>query len=197
MKCEIKYAPNKLNEVIYPNLGVERRITGYATKQLEGHMILHGPNGTGKTSLANLLIKEIGNQHPEVERKDADELLAQPDLKKYLKQAAAYAAMTTGTTFAPVKFRSVVENDTGIRRQVEIPKRVKPWWFTTESGKLALSVRYGTKVLELAKGKVAVEVGSEKDLVPTLELIKTAVLNGELDTQIDAAANKLRDGFAQ
>jgi hypothetical protein len=37
----------------------------------------------------------------------------------------------------------------------------------------------------------------EKDLVPTLELIKTAVLNGELDTQIEAAANKLRDGFAQ
>jgi hypothetical protein len=44
---------------------------------------------------------------------------------------------------------------------------------------------------------VAVEVGAEKDLVPTLELIKTAVLNGELDTQIEAAANKLRDGFAQ
>ena len=48
-----------------------------------------------------------------------------------------------------------------------------------------------------AKGKVAVEIGTEKDLVPTLELIKTAVLNGELDTQIDAAALKLRDGFAQ
>ncbi len=44
---------------------------------------------------------------------------------------------------------------------------------------------------------MAVEVGAEKDLVPTLELIKTAVLNGELDTQIEAAANKLRDGFAQ
>ena len=107
-------------------------------------------------------------------------------------------AQAAGTTFAPVKFRSIVEHDTGIRRQVEMPKRVKPWWFTTtESGKLALSVRYGTRVLELAKGKVAVEVGSEKDLVPTLELIKTAVLNGELDTQIDAAALKLRDGFAQ
>ena len=52
-------------------------------------------------------------------------------------------------------------------------------------------------MLELARGKVAVEVGWEKDLVPTLELIKTAVLNGELDKQIDAAANKLRDGFAQ
>ena len=99
MKCEIKYAPNQLDEVIYPNVGVERRINGYATKQLEGHIILHGPNGTGKTSLANLLVKEIGNQHPEIERKDADELLAQPDLKKYLKQASAYAAMTTSEKF--------------------------------------------------------------------------------------------------
>ena len=99
MKCEIKYAPNQLDEVIYPTVGVERRINGYATKQLEGHIILHGPNGTGKSSLANLLIKEIGNQHPEVERKDADELLAQPDLKKYLKQASAYAAMTTSEKF--------------------------------------------------------------------------------------------------
>ena len=53
------------------------------------------------------------------------------------------------------------------------------------------------KLLELAKGKVAVEVGSKKDLVPTLELIKTAVLNGELDTPIEAAVNKLRDGFTQ
>ena len=44
---------------------------------------------------------------------------------------------------------------------------------------------------------MAVEVGAEKDLVPKLELIKTAVLNGELDTQIDAAANKLQLGFAQ
>jgi hypothetical protein len=78
-----------------------------------------------------------------------------------------------------------------------MPKRVRPWWFVTDAGKFALSVRYGTKVLELAKGKVAVEVGGEKDLVPTLELIKTAVLNGELDTQIEAAALKLRDGFAQ
>lgn len=39
-----------------------------------------------------------------------------------------------------------------IRRQLEMSKRVKPYGFTTESVKLAFSVRYGTKVLELAKG---------------------------------------------
>lgn len=48
-------------------------------------------------------------------------------------------------------------------------------------------------VPELARGKSC----SERDLVPTLKLIKTDFLNGELGTQIEAAANKLRDGFAQ
>ena len=76
-------------------------------------------------------------------------------------------------------------------------KRVKAWWFVADNGKLALSVRYGTKVLELAKGKWAVEVASEKDLVGVLDLIKTAVLAGELDAQIDNAATKLREGFGK
>jgi hypothetical protein len=47
----------------------------------------------------------------------------------------------------------------------------------------------------LAKGKHAVEVGGEKDLVGVLDVIKAAVLAGELDIAIENAANKLRDGF--
>ena len=115
--------------------------------------------------------------------------------KRLWEQAELAKAQQTGTTFAPTRFRSVVQNDTGQRIQVEQVKRIKQWWFVADNGKLVLSVRYGTKVLELAKGKWAVEVGAEKDLVPTLELLKGAVLAGELDTQIEAAANKLRDGF--
>ena len=94
MKCEIKYAPKNLDEVIFTSATVQRRIMGYATGQLSGHIIMHGPNGTGKTTVANLLVKELGNGHPYVDRCDADELLAKPDLKMYLKQAAAFAAMT-------------------------------------------------------------------------------------------------------
>jgi len=115
--------------------------------------------------------------------------------KRLWEQAELAKAQQAGTTFAPTRFRSVVQNDTGQRKQVEVAKRVKQWWFVAESGKLVLSVRYGTKVMELAKGKWAVELGSQKDLLPTLELLKGAVLAGELDAQIEAAADKLRDGF--
>jgi hypothetical protein len=115
--------------------------------------------------------------------------------KRIWEQMELARAQQAGTLFTPTKFRSVVDRETGVRKQIETSKRVKAWWFVTESGKLTMTVRYGTKVLELAKGKQAVEVGAQKDLVNVLEVIKTAVLAGELDTAIENAASKLRDGF--
>jgi hypothetical protein len=32
------------------------------------------------------------------------------------------------------------------------------WWSATDSGKLALTVRYGSRLLEFSKGKAAVEI---------------------------------------
>lgn len=115
--------------------------------------------------------------------------------KRIWEQVELAKAQQAGTTFAPTRFRTVVENDTGIRKQIETHKRVKQWWFITDTGKLAITLRYGSKVIELAKGKSAVEIANDKELVPVLETLKGAVLAGELDQQIDAAANKLREGF--
>ncbi len=115
--------------------------------------------------------------------------------KRLWEQMELAKAQQAGSQFVATKFRTITDNETGLRKQVETNKRVKAWWFVADNGKLSLSVRYGTKVLELAKGKYAVEVGAEKDLVGVLDVIKTAVLAGELDTAIENAANKLRDGF--
>jgi hypothetical protein len=115
--------------------------------------------------------------------------------KRLWEQAELAKAQQSGTQFAPTKFRSVIDRDTGVRKQVEVNKRVQQWWFVTESGKMALSIRYGARVLELAKGKFAVDLASDKELVPTLEIIKAAVLAGELDAQIETAAQTLRAQF--
>lgn len=117
--------------------------------------------------------------------------------RRLWEQMELAKAQLAGEQFTITKFRSVLSQDTGLRKQVEVQKRIKQWWFTADNGKLALSVRYGARLLELAKGKFAVEVASDKELVPTLELIKAAVLNGELDTAIDAASTKLRAGFGK
>jgi hypothetical protein len=117
--------------------------------------------------------------------------------KRLWEQAELARAMTTGTQYTPTKLRSVLDKSTGIRQQVQVNKRIKQWWFTGDNGKVCLSVRYGTRVLELAKGKYAVEVGAEKDLPATLDLIKAAVLAGELDAAMEAASTKLRAAFAK
>ena len=83
------------------------------------------------------------------------------------------------------------------RKEITAAKRVKQWWFMAVNGKLIINVRYGTRLIELAKGKTAVEVASKADLVPTLELIKQAVEAGELDAQIAAASEKLLEGFGK
>ncbi len=113
------------------------------------------------------------------------------------EQIELASALLHGKHFSAVKVRNITDKETGLRRAVESSKRVKAWWFKQDNGKLALSVRYGAKVLELAKGKFAVEVAAEKELVPTLEVVKSAVEAGELDTAIENAAGKLRDGFSK
>ena len=104
-------------------------------------------------------------------------------------------ARQDGKKFAATKFRTVANIETGERKSVEVTKFIKPWWFTIESGKTAIAVRYGARVLELAKGKFAVEIASNSDIVSTLEIIKNAVESGELDAQLEAAAGNLRSGF--
>ena len=57
------------------------------------------------------------------------------------------------TPFTVTKCKSIVDKTTGFRKQVELPKRLKAWWFANEQGKLCVSIRYGIQVIELAKGK--------------------------------------------
>jgi DNA polymerase III delta prime subunit len=95
MKTAIKYAPTALSEVIYPNAAVGRRMQAYAAGYLEGHVMLHGPNGTGKTTMAHLLVKAIGGSDPVQESEDFDELLAKPKLHDHFQNACALARLTT------------------------------------------------------------------------------------------------------
>lgn len=118
-------------------------------------------------------------------------------IAKIWEQTQLAKAQQDGKTFFPVVVRSVKNAETGGRTTVEIAKRVRPWWWTADNGKICLNVKYGSKVLELTKGKTAVEVGTMSELVPTLETLKAAIAAGELDAQIDAVSGALRSGFAK
>ena len=114
---------------------------------------------------------------------------------KLWEQIQLAKSQIDGTPFVVTKFKSVKDKETGLRRQVEIPKRIREWWFRNDAGKVCVSVKYGTKVIELAKGKHSVEVENAQALVKALELVRQAVEAGELDAQIESASGALKLGF--
>jgi hypothetical protein len=118
-------------------------------------------------------------------------------IAKIWEQTQLAKAQQEGKTFSPVVVRSVKNVDTGDSTTVEIKKRVRPWWWTADNGKICVNVKYGSKVLELAKGKTAVELATMAELVAALETLKTAIAAGELDAQIDAVSGALRSGFGR
>ena len=118
-------------------------------------------------------------------------------LLRLAEQHQMARAQQAGEVFSATKLRTVTDADTGVKKQILTSKRVKPWWFTCENGKLALGVRYGARLLELGRGKFAVEIASQKELLPTMDLIKIAILDGELDAAMEAASGRVRAGFAK
>ena len=115
---------------------------------------------------------------------------------KIEEQLQLAQAQKNGTLFAPKRLKTVT-NQAGERVVVETTKRVKEWFWTTPSKKINLSVRYGSKTLELAKGKNAIELSTQDELIETLVLLQQGVINGELDDAINNASDKLRAGFAK
>lgn len=116
--------------------------------------------------------------------------------RKLWEQIQLARAQAEGTQFTMTRFRSVMDPD-GSRRSVEIPRRVRAWWWITDANKVAMHIHYGAKKIEFSKGKTAIEIATMAELVPTLELIKQAVEAGELDAQLETASLKLREGFVR
>lgn len=99
MKVEEKYAPTSLNDVVIPSVATANRLHGYANGGLSGHIILYGPHGTGKSTVAHLLPAAISGENAFVETKSLEELLAMKDLKGYLKQTAHVAKVLNGSKY--------------------------------------------------------------------------------------------------
>lgn len=95
-------------------------------------------------------------------------------------QIAAAEARSQGEPFIR-RGKRWIPDASGEKVLKEVPLRFLSWWWQDEAGKLMLTLRYGSKRIELKAGKPAIEVGDEAQLVPTLKLVREAVAAGELD----------------
>jgi len=116
---------------------------------------------------------------------------------KIEEQLLFATAQRNGEIYAPKRLKNVTDKVTGERKTVEATKRIKEWYWTNSTGKIHLSIRYGSKTLEFAKGKNAIELSTGDELLSTLATLKEAVIAGELDEAISQASEKLKAGFSK
>ena len=117
-------------------------------------------------------------------------------LKKLDEQISLATAQKNGELFTVKRLKNVKDGN-GNSTQIEVQKRVSPWFWTDNSvGKTFVQIKYGTRILEIQKNKNTIECSSD-DLVKTLNIVKTAVASGELDSVIEAASVKVRERFGK
>jgi hypothetical protein len=104
-------------------------------------------------------------------------------------------ALNNGESYTEKKFRTLKDRQTGETRSVEVLKRIRQMWFVSENGKVCVQIKYGSKILEFSKGKNAIEVSSGEELITALNTLKTAVESGELDSQLNLAADSVKEKF--
>ena len=143
-------------------------------------------------SILNTLKLVSANQAPRVNgvQRQRSKLAGKLD-----EQIAMATAKQAGTSYAPTQLKPVKNPATGQKVMVEAYKRIRPWFWITTGGGYCFNVKYGSRCIELSKGKNAVEVTDLNALIEALSTVKSAVLTGELDAEIEKASGALRSGF--
>jgi hypothetical protein len=73
---------------------------------------------------------------------------------------------------------------------VDKQQRVLPWWRVSADGSYVFFVRLGLKPIEFEKGKNAIAVPSLDKIPLVIDILITAVRNGELDQQLAPAKKR-------
>lgn len=100
--------------------------------------------------------------------------------EKMLSQLEQQRNLAQDPSFTIVQQRWV-KDENGIKQPVERHKQIKRWWLRNGMGDCLLIIRYGSRVLELQKGKAAIDTGGEANLVAVIEEIMRMTKEGELD----------------
>jgi hypothetical protein len=130
-----------------------------------------------KLNTLNLIAYERpSNNEPKLKRR-----------RKLIEKLNEQILLAEDNTYKPTT-RKWTTDANGERKRVEVPKRIKQWWSIDSNGNTVLTVRYGSKLLELAKGKNAVKLASDNDIVKVLQTVAIAVDAGELDGAIEQQA---------
>ncbi len=79
-----------------------------------------------------------------------------------------------------------MKQEDGSKALVDKQKMVKKWWVVDVMGNCFFTIRYGSKLLELEKGKAAITVGDKDNLLAVIDAVIAAARNGEFDVLLNS-----------
>jgi hypothetical protein len=108
-------------------------------------------------------------------------------ISKLEEQMALASAQAKGERYSVMK-NAWVRDDTGAKSRITREKIVRPWYFA-DGGSLSMSVKYGSRILDLNKGKRALSIGDIGAIPSTIAILIEATKNGELDLAMEQAVS--------
>lgn len=99
-------------------------------------------------------------------------------------QITAAECEADGSEYLHSVRRWVRVEGTNDKQLITKPVQVRYWWWRDETGKILVALRQGNRVMEIAPGKISVEVGDITALPEVLKTLRAAVAAGELDEQL-------------
>ena len=104
---------------------------------------------------------------------------------KLEEQLAVAQATAEGKRYVVNKAGWTRDND-GNKTRIVTERVIRPWFWPEGEG-FCLVVRYGAKILELSKGKRAINITSAALIPGAINTLIAATKGGELDAAINAA----------
>tara|TARA_R110000737_G_C14624499_1_gene494336 strand:- start:13168 stop:13617 length:450 start_codon:yes stop_codon:yes gene_type:complete len=107
------------------------------------------------------------------------------------EQRAMVQCLLNNTEFTAFKDVYIVDEESGDKRKVKRPKRIRPWFYQSAE-KYYFEVKYGTKSLEIQKNKPAIDVGDKTELLTIIDTVIDAVKQGFLDAELKAVKGPVK-----
>ena len=98
------------------------------------------------------------------------------------EQKLVLDAMARGESYV-TKVKRWRDNGNGDKVLVEVPKRVRPWFFQQDNG-WYVQCRYGSRILAISGRSNAVFVNKLDEVAAVLEVFGAAAESGELDKAV-------------
>lgn len=82
MNTQYKYRPQRIEDFVFATDKLAKQIDRYTSGQSLRPLVLHGPNGTGKSTLADLIPKSLDGQDVKVTKVKAEDLNSNAEVRR-------------------------------------------------------------------------------------------------------------------